>query len=225
MKRMKTSHSSGFDGIACCFIKAALPVVAESLCDIFNISLSTGTFPVDWKVARITPIYKDGPKEDRSNYRPISVLLAVSRLFEKLVCYKVYEFLDSRRRIYKHQSGFRLLHSVVTCLMSNTNNWYLNVDKGKFTGLIFIDHKKTFDTVSHELLLGKLQKYGITGIELRWFTSYLHNRRQFCKVSGSASEMKGINCGVPQGSYLDPLLFLIYIKDLPYALHTKVTLK
>ena len=117
------------------------------------------------------------------------------------------------------------MHSVVTCHMSTTNNWYLNVDKGKYTGLLFIDIKRAFDTVDHEPLLGKLQKYGITGIKLCWFTLYLHIRKQFCKGSRSASDIGSINCGVPQVSCLGPLLFPIYINNLPHWHCTKVTLQ
>ena len=94
----------------------------------------------------------------------------------------------------------------------------MNIDKGKYTGLIFIDLKKAFDTVDHEILLEKLKMYGVNGLEHDWFTSYLDNRKQFCRINGSSSDVKGINCGVPQGSCLGPLLFLIYINDLPFSL-------
>ena len=119
---------------------------------------------------------------------------------------------------YEHQSGFRLLHSATTALIASTNDWYLNTDKGKYTGLIFIDLKKAFDTVDHETPLDILKMYGVNGLEHDWFTSYLDNRKQFCRINGSSSDVEGINCGVPQGSCLGPLLFLIYINDLPFSL-------
>ena len=102
--------------------------------------------------------------------------------------------------------------------MASTNDWYLNIGKGKYTGLIFIDLKKAFDTVDHEILLKKLKMYGVTSLEHDWFTSHLDNRKQFCGVDGTSSDVKGINCGAPQGSCLGPLLFLIYINDLPSSL-------
>ena len=218
LNKMKTSHGSGHDGIASLYLKIALPVVGRSLCDLFNKSLFAGKFPEDWKIARIAPIFKSGAKDDRSNYRPISVLPFISRLFEKVIFNQFYEYLDANKSLYEHQSGFRLLHSVATALMASTNDWYLNIDKGKYTGLIYIDLKKAFDTVDHEILLKKLKMYGVTGLEHDWFTSYLDNRKQFCRVDGTSSDVKGINCGVPQGSCLGPLLFLIYINDLPSSL-------
>ena len=142
----------------------------------------------------------------------------MSRLFEKLIFNQFYEYLDVNKSLYKHQSGFRLLHSVATALMASTNDWYLNIDKGKYTGLIFIDLKKAFDTVDHEILLKKLKMFGVTGLEHDLFISYLDNRKQFCRVDGTSSDVKGINCGAPQGSCVGPLLFLIYINDLPFAL-------
>ena len=141
MKKMKTSHGSGCDGIASFFIKMALPLISGSLCDLFNMSLFSGKFPEDWKIARVALVYKSGARDDCSNYRPISVLPVVSRAFEKLVYNQLYDYLDSNRLIYKHQSGFRSLHSVVTSLLAGTNDWYLNIDRGKYTGLIFIDLK------------------------------------------------------------------------------------
>ena len=164
-------------------------------------------------MARIAPIFNSGAKDERSNYRPVSVLTSISRPFEKLIFNQIYKDLDANKSLYEHQSGFRLLHSVATALRASTNDWYLNIDKGKYTGLIVIDLKKAFDTVDHEILQKKLKMYGVTGLEHDWFTSYLDNRKKFCSVDGASSDVRGINCGVSQGSCLGPLLF----NDLPFT--------
>ena len=216
--KMKKSFGFGSDGIASNFLKIAYPVISNSICDIFNFSIFSGSFPDSWKIARVAPIFKGGQRDDRSNYRPISVLPVVSRLFEKLIYDQLYHYLDKNRYLVSHQSGFRSLHSVVTCLLKATNDWYLDIDRGKYTAMIFIDLKKAFDTVDHQILLDKMQFYGITGLAHKWFSSYLDHRRQYCKVNGTASSIENIDVGVPQGSCLGPLLFLLYINDLPFAL-------
>ena len=137
----------------------------------------------------MAPIFKGGKPDDRSNYRPISVLPVVSRLFEKLIYDQLYQYLDKHKYLVSHQSGFRSLHSVVTCLLKGTNDWYIDIDNGRYTAMIFIDLKKAFDTVDHQILLDKMQFYGITGRAHKWFSSYLDNRKQYCRVNGATSSI------------------------------------
>ena len=217
---IKTSNGSGVDCISSFFLKIGISVLAPSLVQPFNLSLSLGRFPDSWKIARVAPIFKDGATDDKSNYRPISVLPVISRLFEKLIFDQLYDYLNRNQLIFLLQSAFRKLHSVLTCLLKSTNDWYLNIDKGRYTAAVFIDLKKAFDTVDHEILLNKLNYYGVRGKELSWFRSYLYNMKQFCRVNGHTSATEGVGCGVTQGSCLGPLLFLVYVDDLPYCLKT-----
>ena len=145
--------------------------------------------------------------------------------FEKLIHKQLYDYLDKNNHLFSNQSGFKALHSVVTCLLNSTDDWYVNMDNGRYTANIFINLKKAFDTVDHDILLTKFAKYGVESLERTWFTSYLTNRKQLCKVNGVCSNTKDIRYVVPQGSCLGPLLFLIFINDQPFSLKkAKVTM-
>ena len=182
-------------------------------------SLETGFVPKQFKIAKVVPIFKSGDKHDYNNYRPISLLSSFSKLMEKVVARQLVGFLNYHNLLYKHQYGFRANHNCSQPVLHFTEKVYnaLNQKPSLQTLAIFIDLKKAFDTVDHDILLKKMDHYGIRGISNKWFENYLKDREQFVSVHGIDSDTQKIVCGVPQGSILGPLLFLLFINDLPNA--------
>ena len=176
----------------------------------------------EWKCAKVIPLFKEGNHSELNNYRPISIVPIVAMVFERIIYDQVYGYLTENNLISSQQSGFRSLHSTVTALLEATNNWAFNIDKGSVNAIVFLDLKKAFDTVDHTILLSKLFEYGIRGVAYEWFRSYLDNRNQQCFVNGSLSNSQILTCGIPQGTILGPLLFILYINDLPNCLSNSV---
>ena len=211
LSKLDVTKATGLDQISNKVLKLAAPVIYKQLTDLFILSLKSREYPDDWKLAKVSPVFKAGERNDPNNYRPISVLSTISRVFEKLVYEQIYNYLIKNNILDTRQSGFRSLHSTVTALLDLTNQWCFNIDRGLVSGVLFLDLKKAFDTVDHQLLLTKLEYIGVRGHALEWFKAYLLNRFQIVYTNGVLSEKAILKCGVPQGSILGPLLFLIYM--------------
>ena len=225
LKAIDVGKATGLDKIPNRLLKIAADVVAPSLTGIFNQSLVTGIFPSDWKMAKVSPIFKNGSKSDLNNYRPISVIPTVAKIFEKIIYDQLYQYLNENGLLNSGQSGFRSLHSTLTALLETNDSWCVNIDRGLLNGVIFIDLKKAFDAIDHEIILKKLTKYGVDQDALKCFKSYLTNRMQRCNVNNHLSSASTLNCRVPQGSIIGPLLFWIFINDLPNCLNVRETSK
>ena len=218
LKGLSRNKASGVDNLPPGFLKDIAIVLAKPLCRVINLSLSTGIVPMDFKIGIITPIYKNGPKQEMVNYRPITVLPVCSKILEKCIHNQLMCFLEENKLFTENQFGFRSRRNTEHAATLFTDAIRSNMNEGRSTGAIFIDLSKAFDTLSHSQIITNLKNYGIVGIENDLFTNYHFNRQQAVNFNKTMSHYEAVTCGVPQGSILGPLLFLISFNDVEESL-------
>ena len=223
LRNLKRRKASGLDNFPPGLLKDAALVLTKPLTFIINLSLETGVVPSEWKVAKVIPLYKSGSQAEIDNYRPISILPTLSKILEKIVYKQLMAHLERHNLLFEYQFGFRPNRSTELAVTYFTDFIRKEADSSKATGAVFIDLTKAFDTISHSIMLSKLSHYGASDMELQWLTDYLFLRKQIVHFNGVFSEPNPINAGVPQGSILGPLLFLIFFNDVHSPLrHCKI---
>ena len=215
-KSLKNKTSKGHDNFSTKLVKSIIEEIAQPFSHILNLSFATGIVPEQMKIAKVVPVFKSGNPSELNNYRPISILPAFSKIMEKAMCKRLNSFLTSNNILNKHQYGFRKRHSTVHPILHLLHNICESNDQHvpNYVMSIFLDLSKAFDTISHDILLTKLNHYGIRGIVNEWFGSYLADRQQYVEIYGIKSLLQPVRCGVPQGSILGPVLFLLYVNDI-----------
>ena len=210
----KNNKSKDHDQFDMCLVKKIIPYIVKPLAHICNTSLMNGIFPDRMKIARVIPLFKNGDVKEFSNYRPVSILPQFSQILEKVFHNRLMSFINDKQILNNSQFGFRKNMSTALAIIELVEEITTAIAEGKTTVGVFIDLKKAFDTVDHNILVKKLEHYGIRGLAKYWVCSYLESRRQYVCINDSNSYCLDVKCGVPQGSILGPALFILYVNDM-----------
>ena len=212
-----SNKAAGYDNILMSLIKESIQLISEPLAHIINLSIAHGIVPDQMKIARVIPLFKADDQSLFTNYRPVSVLPSFSKFLERIIYNRLNDYLTNLNVLCDEQYGFRKNHSPTLALIDLYDKISSALDRGDIAVGIFLDLSKALDTVNHNILFDKLEHYGIRGLALKWVKSYFSNRLQFVDFNGHVSSRFNISCGVPQGSILGPLFFLLYINDIVNA--------
>ena len=222
IKTLKKSKSSGLDYIDTYIIKLAKNEILPALTHIANLSIEQCVFPEKFKNSKVIPLHKKEDLLNPKNYRPVSILPIMSKILERVIYIQIIRYLEENKILNASHHGFRSNHSCTTALIQMYDQWMETLENNEYSGICLLDMSAAFDMVKHDLLIEKLEIYGLDKNSIDWITSYLTNRKQCVSIDGVFSRFLDVTIGVPQGSILGPIFYIIYTNDLPEIVHDHV---